>query len=250
MTLFRAIPLLLIENEECIKTINYKKKIYLGDPINIIKIYNDLGVDEIIILDISSKNSINFKKLQEISSESFIPLTYGGGVSTLKEVEKILSLGFEKISFNNKIFEDLNFVENVIKEFGSSSVSISFNIKKNFFGKDKIFIKKKNKYLDIKIDDYLSILNTLNTAEVIINFVDLEGTRKGYNKKLACSLRSKILTNVLVNGGAKDINDFIYLKNENFSGAVASSIFSFVGLDQGVLINYFNSAELELIHKN
>ena len=67
---------------------------------------------------------------------------------------------------------------------------------------------------------------------------------------MACSLRSKILTNVLVNGGAKDINDFIYLKNENFSGAVASSIFSFVGLDQGVLINYFNSAELELIHKN
>ena len=101
MIFFRIIPILLIENQNCIKTIKFKKKIYLGDPINIVKIYSELGVDEILINDISNSDIPDFKLLKQISEESFVPLSYGGGVKSFNDIEKILSYGYEKICFNS-----------------------------------------------------------------------------------------------------------------------------------------------------
>ena len=142
MIFFRVIPILLLENDSCIKTIKFKK-IYLGDPINIVKIYSELGVDEILINDISDIDKPNFKLLKNISEESFVPLSYGGGVENLNDIEKILSYGYERILFNSLVFEDLSFVKKAIKEFGSSSISISVNLKQNFFRKLKLFNRKK-----------------------------------------------------------------------------------------------------------
>ena len=147
MIFFRIIPILLIENQNCIKTIKFKKKIYLGDPINIVKIYSELGVDEILINDISNSDIPDFKLLKQISEESFVPLSYGGGVKSFNDIEKILSYGYEKICFNSLVFEKFEFIEKAIKEFGNSSISISVNLKKNFIKKLRLFNNKKKKFL-------------------------------------------------------------------------------------------------------
>lgn len=250
MIYFRLIPLILLEDQSCIKTIKYKKKIYLGDPINIIKIYNDLGVDEILINDISKNDNPNFKLLKNISEEAFFPLSYGGGVKNLYDVEKILSYGYEKILFNSMTFENFKFVEKAIQEFGNSSISISMNLKYNFFNKLKLYNKKKNKFFDIQIVDYIDKINNLNPCEILINFVDLEGTRSGYNKELVKYFFKIIKSNLLINGGAKDINDFIFLKKLGISGGVASSLFSFKNNNESLLVNYLSQKEIDIVNKS
>lgn len=248
MIFFRIIPILLIENQNCIKTIKFKKKIYLGDPINIVKIYSELGVDEIVINDISNSDIADFKLLKQISEESFVPLTYGGGVKTFNDIEKILSYGYEKISFNSLVFDNFKFVEKAIKEFGNSSISISVNLKKNFIKKLRLFNNKKNSFYNNTIENHLEKINMLNPSETLLTFVDLEGTRSGYDKKLISKYSKIIKTNLIINGGAKEINDFIFLKNLDISGGVASSLFSFKGNNESVLINYLSNEEIEKIN--
>ncbi len=250
MIFFRVIPILLLENENCIKTIKFKKKIYLGDPINIVKIYSQLGVDEILINDISDIDKPNFKLLKNISEESFVPLSYGGGVKNLKDIEKILSYGYEKIIFNSLVFENYHFVEKAIKEFGSSSISISVNLKFNFFRKLKLFNRKKNKFYNEDIINHIKKINQLAPCETLLTFVDLEGTKKGYDKDLIKNYFNLIKTNVIINGGAKDINDFKFLNMLGASGGVASSLFSFKNNNESVLVNYLTKLEIDEINKS
>ena len=250
MIFFRVIPLLLLENESCIKTIKFKKKVYLGDPINIVKIYSELGVDEILINDISDIDKPNFKLLKNISEESFVPLSYGGGVKNLTDIEKILSYGYEKILFNSLVFENYDFIETAIKEFGSSSISISVNLKFNFFRKLKLFNRKKKKFYNEDIINHLEKINQLGPSETLLTFVDLEGTKKGYNKELIKNYLKFIKTNVIINGGAKDINDFKFLNMLGVSGGVASSLFSFKNNNESVLVNYLTKFEIDEINKS
>ncbi len=249
MIFFRVIPLLLLEDESCIKTIKFKKKIYLGDPINIVKIYSELGVDEILINDISDIDKPNFKLLKNISEESFVPLSYGGGVKNLKEIEKILSYGYEKILFNSQVFENYEFVKKAIEEFGSSSISISVNLKLNFFKKLKIFNRKKNKFYNEDIISHFEKINQLAPCETLLTFIDLEGTKNGYNKDLIMKYYKFINTNLIINGGAKDVDDFKFLKNLGASGGVASSLFSFKQNYESILVNYLTKSEIDEINK-
>ena len=249
MIFFRVIPLLLLENESCIKTLKFKKKIYLGDPINIVKIYSELGVDEILLNDISIIDKPNFNLLKNISEESFVPLSYGGGVKTFKDIEKILSFGYEKICFNSLVYENYNFIEKAIKEFGSSSISVSVNLKYNFFRKLKLFNKKKNKFYDEDIENHFEKINKLGPCETLLTFVDLEGTKKGYNKELIKKYIKILKTNLIINGGAKDVDDFKFLNKLGASGGVASSLFSFKNNNESVLVNYLSKLEIDEINK-
>jgi imidazole glycerol-phosphate synthase subunit HisF len=248
MIFFRIIPILLIENQNCIKTIKFKKKIYLGDPINIVKIYSELGVDEILINDISNSDIPDFKLLKQISEESFVPLSYGGGVKSFNDIEKILSYGYEKICFNSLVFKKFEFIEKAIKEFGNSSISISVNLKKNFIKKLRLFNNKKKSFYNDTIENHLEKINMLNPSETLLTFVDLEGTRSGYDKELISKYSKIIKTNLIINGGAKKIDDFIFLKNLDISGGVASSLFSFKGNNESVLVNYLSNEEIEKIN--
>ena len=132
----RIIPILLIENKNLVKTINFKNKIYVGDPLNAIKIFNEKFVDELIILDINqnkTENKIDFQFLKDLFSECFIPVTYGGGISKLADADKILKLGVEKICLNSAVLENKNIIKEFAKNFGSQSIVASIDIKKDIF---------------------------------------------------------------------------------------------------------------------
>ena len=117
----RIIPILLIKEKSLVKTINFRNYNYIGDPCNTVKIFNELEVDEMIVLDINAtkNNQIDFDIISDLASECFMPLSYGGGLKTLKDAERIFRLGIEKIVINSYTFSNLQFVQQLVKEFGS-----------------------------------------------------------------------------------------------------------------------------------
>ena len=153
MILKRIIPCLLIQDGGLVKTTKFKDPIYVGDPINAVKIFSKKEADEIIVLDIEAtkKKIINFELLEKIFSESFVPITYGGGIGSLETAKKLINLGAEKISFQNTYFEDKNLIKEMIKYFGSQAIVISIDIKKNIFGNYKIWNYKKKNSIKMKI---------------------------------------------------------------------------------------------------
>ena len=133
MFLSRVIPVLLLKNNGLVKTKKFKNEKYIGDPINALRIFNEKEVDEIIFLDINASKvgePPDFEILQNISSECFMPLAYGGGINSFEHVNKIFRIGVEKIIFNTAALDNIEFVSDVIKSVGSQSVIISIDIKK------------------------------------------------------------------------------------------------------------------------
>ena len=106
----RIIPILLLKNKGLYKGINFKKHKYIGDPINTVKLFNDKNVDELVIFDIEAtkNNFIDFEFLEQITSEAFMPMGYGGGIKSIDEIRKLFSIGFEKIIINSVCYQDYN----------------------------------------------------------------------------------------------------------------------------------------------
>ena len=250
MVFFRTIPVMLIDNEECFKTIKFNKKIYMGDPINILKIYSELCVDEIIIYDISKKDKINFDFLKKISDEAFVPLTYGGGIKSSDDVEKIIKIGFEKIIVNSLALDNLNFVSNLIKDFGSSSINISVNLNTNFFGKYQIYDYRKKKNINIEVFKFLKDIEKITPGEIVISFVNKEGTRGKLDIDLLKKIRSFLNCNIIPYGGLSSEDEILNLKKIGFNGVAASTLFSYKNSFDSLLINYISESLKEKLYQN
>ena len=229
----RIIPILLLKDNYLVKTTKFKNHIYIGDCINTIKIFNQKEVDELIILNIDSK--IDFELLSQIASESFVPITYGGGIKTIEDAKKIFNLGIERIAVNSTILENFDFLKKLNKTFGKASIVASVDVKKNIFGKYKIkqfdafsFIKKCSEYV----------------GEVLVTNIERENTQKGYDIDFYKKLN---LENIIANGGAKNFNDIKKLLLEtNINGAGGGSMFVFKGELKAVLISYPTTQKKEI----
>nr|MCH9770672.1 imidazole glycerol phosphate synthase subunit HisF [Gammaproteobacteria bacterium] len=123
----RIIPCLLIDNSGLVKTIKFKDPKYVGDPLNAVRIFNEKLVDEIVVLDISaSRNKVepNYRLIENIATECRMPLCYGGGIKSVKQAKKILSLGVEKIALSSSAVESPSIVSDISSEVGSQSVVV------------------------------------------------------------------------------------------------------------------------------
>lgn len=121
----RIIPVLLIDDRDLIKTVNFKNPTYLGDPINAVKIFNRKGIDELSILDISAtknRNEPDFEFLEDIASEAFMPLSYGGGINNIEQVKQLFKIGYEKVVINSELVKSPELVKEIIEMAGSQSV--------------------------------------------------------------------------------------------------------------------------------
>ena len=139
----RVIPVLLLKNRGLYKGVKFKNHKYVGDPINTVKIFNDKEVDELVLLDIEASRYnklIDFQFIQEIATEAFMPLAYGGGIRSLDDAKKLFSIGVEKIILNTSAVENPDLLKLLIKNFGSQSIVVSIDIKKNIFKKYQLFL--------------------------------------------------------------------------------------------------------------
>ena len=252
MLRYRIIPTLLLHDKGLYKTVKYsiKKGKYVGDPINAIKIFNDKGVDELIFLDIDAskeKRSPDLNMLKNIASECFMPVGYGGGITTKEQIKQILQIGIEKVILNSILLEDLSLLKNASDTFGAQSVVAAVDIKKNLFGKYKIYNSSKEKNTDLSISNYLKNLEENGAGEIYISSVDRDGTFEGYDIEFMREIAKDIKVPVIINGGAKDISDFSKaIKECGVSAVSAGSMFIFNGPHKAVLITYPEYKKLEL----
>jgi cyclase len=237
----RVIPILLIRNDDLVKSVKYNNYKYIGDPLNVIKIFNEKEVDELIVLDVEkSKNNeeLNYELIKNFASECYMPLTYGGGIKNLEQAEKLFSLGIEKILINSANFKDYQLIKNISKEFGSQSVIAGVDINKSFFNKFYLYdwVSKKKK-LDINTHIQNCIKN--GAGELLINFVFNEGTLSGFDTKWLDFINYEISIPLIVNGGINSIQNIEQcLKCEKIDAVGIGAFFIYYGPHNAVLISY------------
>lgn len=239
----RVIPLLLLENNRLVKTVQFKKPVYVGDPINAVRIFNDKEVDELLLLEINAsreKKRPDFKFLERIVSEAFMPIGYGGGIKTIEDAKTLFSLGIEKIILNNLFFENEQEIIKIIEHYGSQSVVACINIKKNLFGKKQPYFKGIDKTGTTDLFEFATHCQQLGIGEIILQSVDNDGTGKGYDVDILKKISDSLNIPVVIAGGAASEADFKLAFENGASAAAAGSMFVFNGKHRAVLITYSN----------
>jgi cyclase len=237
----RFIPVLLVQNKLLYKGRNFKNLRYVGDPINAVKIFNDKEVDEILILDIGVTNSSSQPDLEfirEMAGEAFMPLAYGGGITTIDQVKSIIDQGVEKIVINTAAFFNPDLISQCAKIIGSSSTVISVDYKKMLLKGNRVFVN--NGTVDTKTDviTYVKKMEDLGAGEIILNSIDREGTYQGYDTDLISSVSKSLKIPLIASGGAASLTDLEAAINVGASASAAGSMFVFHGKHKAVLITY------------
>ena len=243
----RIIPILLIENEDMVKSIKYKNLSYVGDPINIIKIFNEKEADEIIILDIKKSffnEDPNYNFIRNLATECYMPLTYGGGIKNLDQAEKLFSIGIEKLVLNSINYKNLKLIKKITERFGSQSVIAAIDLDKNIFNNLYLYDWLKRKKIELNIKNHIQNCIEYGAGEILINFVFNEGTQCGFDTNLINFIDFKMPVPLIINGGInseKNIKDC--LKCEKIDAIAVGSYFIYHGPHKAVLISYFNDME-------
>lgn len=247
----RVIPVLLLNGRGLVKTKRFSNPNYLGDPINIVKIFNEKEVDELVLLDITATvegRGPPFELLEEIASECFMPVSYGGGIRGEEDVRRVLGLGIEKAVINSHGAEDPRLIERVSAVFGSQSVVVSIDAKKQKTGAYEVFTHGGRKATNVDPVTYAREVELRGAGELLINSIDRDGTMQGYDISLIRMVSTSVGIPVIACGGAGKKEDFVEAVNEGCATAVAAgSLFVYHGKHRAVLINYPSQEDLELL---
>tara|TARA_R110001592_G_scaffold119404_1_gene322407 strand:- start:7123 stop:7884 length:762 start_codon:yes stop_codon:yes gene_type:complete len=248
MSRTRVIPSLLMKDGGLVKTIKFSKERYVGDPINAVRIFNEKEVDELVLLDIGlskKREEPNFENIEEIVSEAFMPIGYGGGVSSLAHIDRLFKIGIEKVVINTAAFEDEQLIYKASKIYGNQSVVVSIDVKKSIFGSYNVYSCGGTRKEKISLEDAVLKFQELGAGEIIVNSIDRDGTMSGYDIDLIRKLTSGLEIPLVALGGARNVNDFVSAVNAGASAVSAGSMFIFQGVHRAVLISYIDGEELE-----
>jgi cyclase len=237
----RVIPALLLRNGGLVKTRGFCDPVYVGDPINAVKIFNDKEVDELVFLDIEASKAgrePNFELLESIAAEAFMPFGYGGGVRTLDQLKRLLSIGIEKVILNTAALENPGFVEDCARVAGSSSVVVSIDVAKGFFGRRDIRVAGGSRRVPGKPDEVAAEMERRGAGEILLNSIDRDGTGKGYDLELVGQVSRAVGVPVVACGGAGSIAHMRDAVDAGAAAVAAGSMFVFHGPHRAVLISY------------
>jgi len=253
MKIKRIIPCLLLRNNGLVKTVRFKDSTYIGDPINTVKIFNEKEVDEIFFLDIDAtklKKDPPYELIHNIASECFMPFAYGGGIHSLQQIERIIKSGAEKVIINSQAFLNENFLREAVEQFGSSTIAVSIDVKKEFFKGNIVYIKGGSQSTGMNPVEYAKRIEDDGAGEILINSIDRDGVMQGYDIELIKNVSSSIRIPIIACGGAGSLNDFrMAVKEGGASAAAAGSFFIFHGKRRAVLITYPAYTEISDLFK-
>ena len=239
----RIIPCLLLQNESLVKTICFKKPSYIGDAINTVRIFNELEVDELIVLDIKatmSKTEPNFGLLEDIASECFMPLAYGGGINTLEQAKKIIEIGYEKVIINSAAFSNKELITQIADELGNQCVIGSLDVKKSFLGNYFVYSNSGNKKEKINPFQWAKELESQGSGEIMITSITQEGTWKGFDFDLIEKITKQVNVPVIAHGGAGSSKDIEEVFKLDVNAAAIGSMVVYQKKGMGVLVNVNN----------
>lgn len=250
----RIIPVILLHKNQAYKTTGFSNPAYVGDPINLVKIFNEKMVDELLVIDrdaTSEKRPPNFELLRNLARECQMPLTYAGGVSSREIAEKVISLGVEKVGVGSPAVERTQLLREISVSLGSQSLTTIINLQKKpgTFNGYTIW----HNYLDTsKINplDYIELAQNLGSGEILLHAIDLDGYGTGFDLNLLSIFGRSIKCVVTILGGAgnfKHFKDAIEIFDENI-GLAAASFFTFQGRFKAVLPSYLSQVEKQSLN--
>lgn len=231
------------------KTVRFRDKVYVGDPINAVKIFNDKEVDELIFLDISEDRhprGPDYELIAHIASECFMPLAYGGGIRTVEQIRELFSLGVEKVCLNTIAIEQPEFLKKAAMIFGSQSVVASIDVKRSLFGKYQVWADGGKRKTGLDAIDFAQLLEANGAGEIMLTAIDLDGTMQGYDIQIIQAVSKAVRVPVVACGGAGSLAHMAAAIQQGQASAVAAgSMFVFHGRHRAVLINYPSPEEIQ-----
>ncbi len=223
------------------KTVRFQKPQYVGDPINTVKIFNEKEADELVLLDFTAskeKGGIDWKKIAEIAGEAFMPMAYGGGITSLDDAKKVFDAGYEKVVLNSVLFSNTGLIMKIGSIYGAQSVVASIDVKKNIFGRYKVYSHSGTKNTGYDPVEWASKLDKSGAGEIMINSIERDGTWTGYDEALIRMVASAVSVPVIACGGAGNTDDFAKAVNAGASAVAAGSMFVYQKKGMGVLISF------------
>jgi cyclase len=238
----RIMPCLLLRGEGLVKTRRFASPTYLGDPRNIVRIFNEKEVDEFVLLDILATKEgrgPNLNLIREIVDEAFAPMAYGGGITALQQAHDVLSMGVEKVVINATALDDPQFVVQASAEFGRQSVVVSLDVRKTLLGSYRVVRDSGLTKTGWDPADYARHVVELGAGEILLQSVDRDGTMQGYDLRLVRTVVDAVPVPVIACGGAGSVEHLQEVVHEGGAAAAAAgSLFVFQGPHHAVLISF------------
>lgn len=238
----RVIPCLLLRGNGLVKTRRFRDPVYVGDPVNAVRIFSEKEADEIAVLDIDASREgrePNYELIAEIAGEAFMPVAYGGGVRTLEQMRRLIRSGVEKVVVNSAAVESPSVLSEGASVFGSQAIVGGVDVKRTLLGGYRVVAKSGTVEARIGLDEHLGRLVASGAGEIFLNSVDRDGTMSGYDLDLVKRVAARVTVPVVACGGAGTLEHLSEAIREGGASAVAAgSLFVFHGKHRAVLINY------------
>jgi len=245
----RVIPCLLLRQGSLVKTVRFRNPAYIGDPINTVRIFNELEVDELAFLDITAsveERAPDLGVLREIADECFMPLSYGGGIRDVATAERILATGFEKVIVNSAACENPQLVTELARRFGSQAVIVSIDVTRSLFGSYKVVSQSATHAQPAEPVAWAQEAERRGAGEILLTSVEREGTWQGFDVALTARVTAAVGIPVIAHGGAGSVGHIGEVVHSGGASAVAlGSLVVYQNRGMGVLVNFPDKAALE-----
>jgi imidazole glycerol-phosphate synthase subunit HisF len=246
----RVIPSLLVQRGGLVKTTRFKRPVYVGDPINAVKIFNEKEVDELFLFDIDASKEgrgPDFDMVKGIVSEAFMPVAYGGGVRTVDDARKLLKLGVEKVALNSAARRDTRLVSDLASRFGAQCVVGVVDVRKRW-GRHVVYSHDGSQVPERSPSSWAQQLVRAGCGEVLVQSVDQDGLMQGFDLALLRGIRGQVSVPVVAAGGANTVDSMTAaLQAGGLSGVAVGARFVFIGPHRAVLISYLTEDERALL---
>ena len=225
----RIIPCLDVKNGRVVKGINFVDLQDAGDPVEQAKIYSDGGADEICFLDITASNENRdtiYDVVEKTSKKCFVPLTVGGGIRSVEDINKLLNCGADKVSINTAAVQNSKVVEESSKKFGSQCIVVAIDAKKN--GENwEIFTHGGRNSTGIDAIQFANKMEESGAGELLVTSMDKDGTQSGYDIELMKKISSNVNIPVIASGGVGTLDHLVEGIKSGASAVLAASIFHY-----------------------
>ena len=245
----RVIPVLLFQDGSLVKGEKFKKHKYVGDPVNAVRIFNEKEVDELVLLDISAtagKRDPDYALIEDMASEAFMPMAYGGGIRSVSQVEKLFRCGVEKVIINSEFAVRPELIRDCSQVAGSQSIVVSIDVKKSLLGRYEVMTCNGKNRIGLDPVSYAVKAQEMGAGELVVTAIDREGTESGFDLELINQVASVVDIPVVAQGGAGRLSDLKEaVCSANASAVAVGSYFTFHGKHKAVLLTYPAYEELE-----
>ena len=240
------IPCLLLAGSGLVKTRQFKESKYVGDPNNAIRIFNEKSADELIVLDIEASRlgrGPNFEMIEQFAGECYMPVCYGGGVTTIDQASRIFALGVEKVSVQTSALDNFALISEIAARFGSQAVVLSVDVKRGRLGSERLYASASGRAEKRSWREWMTSAVDAGAGEILLTSVDNEGTMGGLDLDLIREAADAVPVPLIANGGVGSLRDIAAGLTAGASAVAAGAYFVFHGPHRAVLITYLDESQ-------